>query len=115
MFKLTVKVILLVLAFCEYRKNGQGGRVSQVAGTTGRVVGIDSDGDLKVATNDGNTWVLNPQCCIKQQNGLAIVRRTTAAADDDGSDVAAGKTSCIKQVSLGNFSVKKWMTQSFKH
>ena len=77
------------------------------------MVDIDSDGDLKVAMNDGNTWVLNPQCCVKQENDLALVPRTADNKnnnDGDESDATAGKISyiifdkliCVTNISNGN-------------
>ena len=102
----------MVLVKCGYCLNCQGILVTQVAGRTGRVVDIDSDGDLKVAMNDGNTWVLNPQCCIKQKNDHTNVRRTGDEDDDDDNDIAAGKTGYIR---LANVLLKKWVDKLFKH
>jgi len=42
--------------------------VGQVMGKTGKVVGVFSDGDLKVDFG-GRTWTLNPQCCIPVSQG----------------------------------------------
>jgi len=60
----------------------------QAAGQTGRIVNIDDDGDLKIAINNGNTWVLNPRCCTREQgsgSSLTVVRRTSDDADDAAS------------------------------
>jgi Mind bomb SH3 repeat domain len=48
----------------------------QSAGKTGRVIAVDSDGDVKVEI-EGKRWVYNPQCCINE---------TAAASRDDNSD-----------------------------
>ena len=42
--------------------------MGQVIGKTGKVVAVDSDGDLKVDFGD-KTWILNPQCCILVSQG----------------------------------------------
>jgi len=44
--------------------------VGQVIGKTGKVVAVDSDGDLKVDFG-GKTWILNPQCCVPVSQGVA--------------------------------------------
>lgn len=56
----------------------------QVAGKTGRVVAVDSDGDVKVEIA-GNRWLFNPQCCIIESQAAA----SSGSDDDDdnnGSD-----------------------------
>jgi len=62
-----------------------------VIGKTGRVVSIDSDGDVKVDFG-GKTWILNPQCCIPvsqgqgQGQGRATVPARTIQTNAESSD-----------------------------
>jgi hypothetical protein len=51
--------------------------VQQVAGKTGRVVSVDSDGDVKVDIAGGQ-WLLNPLCCI--------VDSSAATSRNDGNN-----------------------------
>jgi len=65
-----------------------------VIGKTGRVVSIDSDGDVKVDFG-GKTWILNPQCCIPVSQGQGqgrapvparTIQTNAESSDDDDND-----------------------------
>jgi len=62
-----------------------------VIGKTGKVVAVDSDGDLKVDFGS-KTWILNPQCCVavSQGQGRGPSARASvnieSSRDDDDND-----------------------------
>jgi len=57
----------------------------QVAGKSGHVIGVDSDGDVKVEVS-GNRWILNPECCILESIGDRKSATRHASSDANGSD-----------------------------
>ena len=67
--------------------------VEQVIGKTGKVVAVDSDGDVKVKF-DGPTWIFNPQCCVLVSKGqgqvpsarASVLVNTQSGSDDDDDD-----------------------------
>jgi Mind bomb SH3 repeat domain len=56
--------------------------VLQTAGKTGRVVAVDSDGDVKVEIA-GKQWLYNPQCCILESR---VQQQADDSDDDDEND-----------------------------
>jgi len=71
--------------------------LKQVIGKTGKVISVDSDGDVKVDFG-GAKWTFNPQCCtlVSQGQGrvpsarASVTVNTQSSDDDDGDDDDSG-------------------------
>jgi len=66
--------------------------LKQVLGKTGKVIAVDSDGDVKVDFS-GPKWIFNAQCCILLSQGQgrvpsarASVRVNTQSSSEDDDD-----------------------------
>ena len=69
--------------------------VKQVIGKTGKVISVDSDGDVKVDFG-GSKWIFNPQCCILVSQGqgrvpsarasMRVNAQSSSEDDDDDDD-----------------------------
>jgi len=70
-----------------------------VIGKTGKVIAVDSDGDIKVKFDAGGTWIFNAQCCeLVSQGGQAarvssarpsssaVNTQSKSSSDDDDDD-----------------------------
>jgi len=74
-----------------------------VIGKTGKVVAVDSDGDLRVDFG-GKTWLLNPQSCVPVSQGQGRVPSARASVtvnadssdDDDNDGDDNSESNCIQ-------------------
>jgi len=75
--------------------------VMQIIGKSGQVVGVDSDGDVKVEIA-GNRWLLNPLCCVLEsavspgqgRQNIAVSEEDSKnqSNEDDGSTTGEYRT-----------------------
>ena len=74
--------------------------LKQVIGKTGKVISVDSDGDVRVDFG-GLKWMFNPQCCILVSQGqgrvpsarASVKVNTQSSSDDDDDD--NGESNCF--------------------